>query len=355
MGIVLSQPERAVSVLQYGLDEDDAAGRYLRTAGGVSSEVSAYRLPRPGRIIGVSLQLAAAGTVLAEVRKLGLPDALASLLVDAAVGGEAPGLGVPVEAGDVLQVFVRDPEAVDIARPLPVDEHTVAKYPFDEESGTVFADVSGNGLDGSVVGNPVLGAASRPGFGRALEFPGSTSGSSDFATVPDSPLFDLPVGTVECSVKLDALAGVQGVFARDASGQSQPGHTLVVVNADGSVTARLQNLTQSVEITTPAGLIVPGAWHHLACLFGGPQGLELYVDGVLRASDTGITTGINGNDEPWVFGVRNWASNAGSPTPVDGGTHMDGLLDDLRISDVRRRYVAVGVDRPVATVHVEHP
>ena len=355
MGIILTAPARQLAVLQYGRDEDGVSARYLRVAGGVDAGLAAYRLARPGRIRALGAQFAGPGSVHVEVRKLGDPTPLAMLAVEAAKGGEVSGLNVPVQAGDVLQVFLCDQGVVDITKPLPVDADTVATYAFDETGGTGFVDSSPNGLNGFVVGNPILGVASRLGFGRAIEFPGSNSSTSDYATVPDSPLFDIPVGTVECFIKLDALSGRPCPVSRDASGQGEPGHFSIFVNSNGSVSARLQNLTQSVTVTTPAGLIQTGQWHHLAGVFGGPTGLELYVDGVRQASDLTITSGLEPNTEPWVFGARNQRSATGSPTPLASNSHMDGLLDDVRISKVRRNYVGVGVNRPVAVVYVEHP
>ena len=353
MGIIFAPPTRKLAVLQYGRDEDAVFAQFLRTAGGVESDVSAYRLTKPGRVRALSLQLASTGTTRLQVLKPGETDPLATLDVDSADGGERSDLNVPVAAGDVLQVMIGKTDGVNIDQPLPVDASTVAKYAFDEAGGTTFADSSPNALGGSILGNPILGMPSRAGFGNAIEFPGSASSSTDFATVSHNALFNIPVGTVECMVKLDVLSGLQSVISRDASGQNPPGQLYVAVKSNGSVESRLQNVSQSITISTPAGVIVPGTWHHIAVIFGGPAGFVICVDGVVRVSSTSITTGLEGGVDPWVFGVRNWGSGAGSPTPVDGGSHMDGLLDEVRISNVRREYCGGEVNRPVATVLVE--
>ena len=78
----------------------------------------------------------------------------------------------------------------------------------------------------------------------------------------------------------------------------------------------------------------------------GPQGLNLYIDGELdenimtldtiECSRGGFSGGLDGNDNPWVFGVNSWFSVPGSAVPVD--SPFDGAIDDVRISMTRRIY-----------------
>ena len=79
----------------------------------------------------------------------------------------------------------------------------VAAYGFDEGSGTVFGDSSGNNNAGSIAG--ATWAAGRSG--TALSF----DGINDIATVPDSASLDLTTGmTLEAWVYLGrAPAGGQ--------------------------------------------------------------------------------------------------------------------------------------------------
>ncbi len=80
---------------------------------------------------------------------------------------------------------------------------------------------------------------------------------------------------------------------------------------------------------------------------------RVYALGLLLVA-LGVACNAEGNfGEPWVFWVWNGRPNTGSRTPVYSNVHVDGLLDDVRISNVRGKSVGTGVDRPVATVHVE--
>ena len=81
---------------------------------------------------------------------------------------------------------------------------------------------------------------------------------------------------------------------------------------------------------------------------------RVYVLGLFLVA-LGVGCSTEGHfGEPWVFWVRNWRPNTGSPAPVCSNVHVDGLPDDVLISNVRGKSVGTGVDRPVATVHVEH-
>ena len=91
----------------------------------------------------------------------------------------------------------------------------VAVYGFDEATGSVASDLSGNQLHGTV-----LGATRQPGrFGSSLQF----DGVDDWVTVPGNSLLNLSTAlTVEAWVYPTALTGWNTVVFKEAAGSATP-------------------------------------------------------------------------------------------------------------------------------------
>ena len=96
---------------------------------------------------------------------------------------------------------------------------------------------------------------------------------------------------------------------------------------------------------------------HVGVNFGGAQGLQLFVDGLLASEttdatfgsydypcdgdypcNTSTTKGIMGNSNPWVIGANSMSSQDGQAGPVY--LHLGGAVDYVRISSVRRDFSA---------------
>jgi len=157
-------------------------------------------------------------------------------------------------------------------------------------------------------------------------------GVDDFVEVAHDDAYLLDEGTVSCWFKLDGLAGTQGLITKDATGVGTGGHLALL--ADGNrLSASMEDTSGSHDLT--GGTLVAGQWHHAALGFGA-DGLRLYLDGVLVASDPyaggmGESSGGTGNQEPWAFGVGLSNSQALSTTGWD--QPFGGDLDDVRIYD----------------------
>jgi hypothetical protein len=188
----------------------------------------------------------------------------------------------------------------------------VAWWKLDEYAGDVAADSSGNGHDGSLLGN-----ASWAGgvTGNALLLDGQNS----YVNVGRDPDFDITSQiTVSAWIKV-------GKFDRQWQA--------IVTKGDNSW--RLQrNLESGTLEFACTGLSVPGAewgsifgtvdvddgqWHHTAGVYDG-QGLYLYVDGNLDVSSE-ASGKIRVDDRPVYIG-----ENAGAPNRF-----WNGLVDDVRI------------------------
>ena len=153
-------------------------------------------------------------------------------------------------------------------------------------------------------------------------------GSSDYIEIPDDPAWQLSDGTLQLWFNPTDVSGMQGLIERDASGQSASGHIGLYLNGD-DLALRIQTTTQSKTITFPNS-ITAGEWHHAAVSFGS-NGLELYLNGDLVAEDSSFTTGIDGNNNPWVIGARAWQTSEGSNAGVN--SFFEGQIADVAVFD----------------------
>jgi len=181
------------------------------------------------------------------------------------------------------------------------DEGLVACYNFDEGSGDILKDVSGNGNDGRISGAEYV----RRGDGYALRFDGATS----YVDCGQGPSLDLEEAvTVALWVKVLAIpqAGEPIVVGKGAN--SAYGFTCYRDNI-GPTNGRIYFYIGTENIATPVAL---DAWQHLAATFDGHT-IALYVNGEAVASK----------------GVQMKIPRGGSLLMGKGG--FCGLLDDVRI------------------------
>jgi hypothetical protein len=248
--------------------------------------------------------------------------------------GEGDGCGGTCSAGSGCT-----PPCVEQA-----DADTLLLYTF-SGSGTTVTDVTG-AHPGTLVGSGAKRVAGKAGCGQALELSATTPVSH--VLVDDAADWDLSTGSVDLWLTFDQPAGAsEGIFSRDASGQTNPGHLTLMRLCNGSLMIRLQDTVDSfVQCSEP---VSDKTWHHVGVNFGGNGGLKLYVDGKLAARTTDIvcgtsttscgsstSNGIAGNDNPWVVGGSIWTSSEGTADPVT--LPLNGKVDSFRISKVRRTF-----------------
>ncbi len=224
---------------------------------------------------------------------------------------------------------------------VPLAPGTLALYSF-EDPQNVGADSSGNHpATSAIVPDTVVGP---PGCGAALSF---KPGTSSFLTVPDSVDWQLDVGSIDFWFKANGNE-VQGLLSRDALGRLENGH-LAVVFYNGAVYLRQQTMVDDLLVCSASQLSL-GEWHRVQINFGAP-GVELRVNGVLasrsdtvtvpglignHACMTSFAAGLRGNSNAWLIGASNHASVDGDPTPLASLLFLDGAIDEVRISMVRR-------------------
>jgi fibronectin type 3 domain-containing protein len=209
-------------------------------------------------------------------------------------------------------LFVSTFAGVDAAADL------LAGYSFDAGAGATVADVSGNGLNGTLVG-PTWTVDSH--YGNALAF----NGSSDYVDLGSTAALQLgnsvtwsawvkasanPADDGQILAKSDSNAGWQFKTSPDTG----PHRFAIALSGPGNQWVQ-RNSNVIRELNT---------WYHVAAVFDGPtQTLDIYVNGVL---DNGflwgtiptslVNSGVNAN-----IGRRIGQS----------GYHFAGVIDEVRV------------------------
>ncbi len=161
----------------------------------------------------------------------------------------------------------------------------VAAYSFDEGSGTVLHDSSGNGNNGTIT-NATWSTAGK--YGDALSF----NGTSALVTIPDSTSLHLTTGmTLEAWVDPSAVSSVW----RDVIYKGNDNYFLEATSTQSKVPAAGATLGSSDVATYGTAALTANTWAFLTETYNGST-LALYVNGtqVSSLAETGnIATSTN--------------------------------------------------------------
>jgi hypothetical protein len=191
----------------------------------------------------------------------------------------------------------------------------LAYWPFDERTGELAGDASGNGHHGTVVdGQWVTGHS---GGAIALEIPGSHIDVGD-------RLHDVVVPfSVASWVFAKPSDGARVLVASDANTTSwngfwvQRGPAGIWEVTFGSGSGAGPRTRRTLESTDP---LPNETWVHIAAVVEGPTDMTLYVNGVQVAGTLGGSGGpMLHTSDPFYIGTR------------DRTTSWDGRIDELRI------------------------
>jgi hypothetical protein len=150
----------------------------------------------------------------------------------------------------------------------------VAAYGFDDGSGSVAADSSGHGNDGTTAATTWVSGGK---FGGALSF----NGTSSWVTVPDAPTLDLTRSfTLEAWVKPTALGAAAW---RTVVLKEQPGELAYALYAHAAGPPQAIVFTDTEHPAVAPAKLALNAWSHLAATYDGAN-LALYVNGAQVAS-----------------------------------------------------------------------
>jgi len=186
----------------------------------------------------------------------------------------------------------------------------VGWWRFDEGSGTIANDSSGNGNTGTFNGDPQWVAGY---FGGALEF----DGSDDWLDCGSNPSLDLTTWTITFWLKVNENKNYNGFIIK---GNDAAENYEVLGFADGSFHFPIQHTDGSrTYINTAAGIIVPDEWAHFAYSYDAAQGRRFYKNGSLIFEDT----------ESGTPQASTTSLAIGNEQPLS--RYVNGAMDDIRI------------------------
>ncbi|MDE0015669.1 MAG: LamG domain-containing protein [Candidatus Poribacteria bacterium] len=199
-----------------------------------------------------------------------------------------------------------------------VDKNTVAVWLFEEGTGKIAKDASGNGHDGKFKGSPKWVKAK---FGTGLEFPGDAGG---YIVVDSTKKLELETLTIELWVKVEESTGKwQGMVCKQQAGCTNRNYG-IWVHVDKSVFHAQIGANGACAFSIDGkSVITDNKWHHLAFTYDGKMG-HLYVDGELETKAPNAES-FQSND-PITIGVPN----------LDNANGLKGIIDEIRISNVAR-------------------
>jgi hypothetical protein len=216
-----------------------------------------------------------------------------------------------------------EPDTVAAIPDTETDPNLVARYDFEEGSGTTLHDRTANDHDGSIVGGSWVAGVR----GKALEFNGSTTRVS----IPYKSDLNLSEFTISAWIRSTRTIGQAVISRQTSSGNSATwnyrlatttaatygslvvpaGHLLVDFNP---VDHNLNNSPIS-KVS-----VVDGVWHQISGVYGDGV-LKVYVDGVLD------TTAVAG-DSPDLTSLQPLLLGASA---YSDGAYFKGTMDEVRI------------------------
>jgi hypothetical protein len=232
--------------------------------------------------------------------------------------------GITIVGGNQIRIDLtgiplpNDAYRVRLLGNLPISVNCVGWWKFDESSGTVASDSSGNGHHGTLAGNPQWQPAGGR-IGGALNF----DGNGDWVFVPKAAALE-PSGSMSVSLWANITSVTSGFadIVRKA-GANQGGYLVRWHHFDDHLWWRVDRYSQPqifVEDTQVNGAYLNG-WHHIAGTWDAASGVAtLYVDGVARSSLTGFTGTLEHTDDLYFMGAYH-----------PGQVAIPGRLDDVRI------------------------
>ena len=200
----------------------------------------------------------------------------------------------------------------------------IAAYTFEAGSGSLVADVSGNGHDGAVAGTATwsTGIPSQCAASGGMRF----LAVNDGVTVPDAPqLHATSAFTVGAWAKVaPAATSSPRALVGKRLGTGFDNSFILLVRSDGRARFIASNGTTAVFVEIAGPVVTDDVWHHFAGTLVAGQ-IRLYVDGALAATAP-LPGGIGYDTNPITLG--NDINNGAFSEPLIG------LLDEVRIYDV---------------------
>jgi hypothetical protein len=210
-----------------------------------------------------------------------------------------------------------------------IQAELVARWLFDEGSGTSYADSSGKGWHARPT-NPVTWSSEVPSTGFANPACVDFDGVTGYVTTPFQGIGGAEARTVAFWVKSAATNdhGIVGWGSSDANGTKW--HIRLNASGANGPLGAIRTETQG-DYTIGSTFIADDQWHHVACVYpgGGELGTVLhYIDGILEipGGNNASTQAVNTSlvSDPVIIGRRRQTTNQ---------LYFQGRVDDVRIYD----------------------
>ncbi|MBL8215965.1 MAG: LamG domain-containing protein, partial [Bryobacterales bacterium] len=189
-------------------------------------------------------------------------------------------------------------------------EKPVAHWQFDEGSGTVCADSSGNGNQGALR-NGATWTAGRSGTALSLD------GVNDYYFAPDSASLRGNDFTLSLWFRANRTQGVQRLLSKPAGTGSDNSYALYLHN--GSLTFHTSSYSGAMQV----GGFTAGFWRHVVVTKSGTTA-RLYLGGV-EVRSAMATANVAYSARPVIVGAED---DNGDGRPE---FFFDGTVDDVRI------------------------
>jgi hypothetical protein len=188
----------------------------------------------------------------------------------------------------------------------------VAHWRFDEGSGTLASDTSGNGNDGTVQGDAKWVAGR---LGGALQF----NGSNARVVAPNIPL-DSRSFTIAMWVNAVLYTGEQVVFSTGLTGANNTDlHLRIGGVGSGNVPpGGVRMGFYNNDLDTPGDLILENEWYHITFWYDFEnQNRRIYINGVMEAeAGAAPYLGTSGDSVIGAWGTGQW---------------FRGIIDDVQV------------------------
>jgi len=200
-----------------------------------------------------------------------------------------------------------------------IDSKTIAgMWLFDEGSGKIAKDSSGNKNDGTLTGGPVWVAGK---FGQALSFDGKAA----YVSIPNSTSLN-PTTAITMAAWIqpkDITTATYIEIMRQESGNTRKLFSFQLNGTQLTLGIETAGAYWETDFPITAKNFTDGKWHHVAYTYDGAKAI-LYVDGSLNNSQahTG-KIGVTAGKEPLMIGC-----SAGS------GEWFTGLIDEVAMFNV---------------------
>ena len=221
----------------------------------------------------------------------------------------------------------------------------VAIWLFEEDSGDVVSDSSGNNNNGEIVGKAEWVEGK---FGKALSLPGTMG---NYVTIPDSPTLN-PIEqiTMMMWIKLDHLsfAGFPRPFSKDLCCEEAKREYGIQLKSNGSFDLIIQPGPKNV-LAFSKPVLSPGEWQHIAGTFESKTRTVIvyYNTEDVTASVTDAGGGLIDGPSPLLLCYYSDAVNFfEGEVEIDDAAIFDTALDADEIAKIYR----VGLQQAVLAV-----